>query len=60
MVVYPLSSLFTAAQAVSRMLTVLKETGTTAGFDQMVSFKEFETIVDLPRFRELETEYARG
>ena len=60
MVVYPLSSLFTAAQAVSRMLTVLKQTGTTAGFDQMVSFEEFETIVDLPRFQELETEFAGG
>ncbi len=58
MVVYPLPSLFTMADAVSRMLGVLRETGTTAGFGQMVSFEQFEAIVDTPKYREMESKYA--
>ena len=58
MVVYPLSSLFTTANAVARMLEVLRETGTTAGFDYKVSFEEFEAIVDTPKYRAMESEYA--
>ena len=58
MVVYPLSSLFTTANAVGQMLTVLRDTGTTAGFNQMVSFKQFEAIVDAPKYRKMESEYV--
>ena len=58
MVVYPLSSLFTTANAVARMLGVLRETGTTAGFDHKVSFEEFEAIVDTPKYRAMESEYS--
>ena len=47
-VVYPLSSLFTTANAVARMLGVLRKTGTTAGFDHKVSFEEFEANSGYP------------
>ena len=57
-VVYPLSSLFTTANAVARMLGVLRKTGTTAGFDHKVSFEEFEAIVDTPKYRAMESAYA--
>ena len=58
MVVYPLSALFAAAHSVAAVLETLKRTGTTAGFQAMVGFSEFEGIIDLPRFRELEKTYT--
>jgi len=58
MVVYPLSALFAAAHSVAAVLEALKRTGTTAGFQAMVGFREFEGIIDLPKFRELEGKYA--
>ena len=29
-----------------------------AGFGQMVSFEQFEAIVDTPKYREMESKYA--
>lgn len=58
MVVYPLSALFAVTGAVGSMLETLKRTGTTSGFVGMVSFKEFEEVIDLPKYRRFEAEYA--
>lgn len=57
-VVFPLSGLFSATKAVEACFSHLKKHGTTAGFSDMLSFKEFEKIVDVPEYRELEKKFA--
>lgn len=59
MVVYPLSALFSAAKAVQETYRALFEEKTTASRrDALVSFEEFEEIIDLPGWRELERRYG--
>ena len=58
MVVYPLSSLFAATRAVQEMALRLKAAGTTAGYDRMVSFEQFEEIIGVQGYREIETRFA--
>jgi methylisocitrate lyase len=55
---YPLSSLFASARAVQDVASHLMSTGTTSGFDRMASFHEFEEIIELQRFREIESRFA--
>ena len=57
LVVYPLSGLFAAAGAVRQAAKHLREQGTTAGFDAVLSFDEFDDIIGAERFRELEQQY---
>lgn len=56
--VFPLSGLFAATQAMTACLRHLKEKGTTAGFDNLVSFPEFEKIIEVPKYRELEQKFS--
>ena len=58
LVVYPLSGLFAATRAVQEMARHLKETGSTAGFDRIVAFSEFEGVIEAPRYREIEARFA--
>ena len=57
-ILYPLSVLFASAFAASRVLKELKETGTTTRSKRsLVSFDQFNDLVDLPRFIEMEGRY---
>ena len=58
MVVYPLSGLFAATSAIQEMAQHLKATGSTSGYDRIVSFSEFEKVVDLDHYKELESQFA--
>ena len=58
MVVYPLSGLFAATKAVQEMAQHLKATGSTSGYDRMVSFHEFEEVIEARRYREIEERFA--
>ena len=58
MVIYPLSGLFAATWAVQEMARRLKATGSTAGFDDMVSFQQFEEVIGANQFREIESQFA--
>lgn len=57
-VVFPLSGLFAATRAQANCLKYLRENGTTDGFDGLLSFGEFEPIVEVDRYRELESRFA--
>jgi methylisocitrate lyase len=57
-VVFPLSGLFSATKAMEACFRYLKEHGTTAGFEETLSFKEFEKLIEVPRYRELEEKFA--
>lgn len=59
MVVYPLSALFSAAKSVEDTFRALYQEKTTASRqDALVSFTEFEEIIGVPSWRELESRYA--
>lgn len=59
MVVYPLAALFSAARAIMDTYRELLTTKTTAARQHaMTSFQEFEEIVGVPRFHELEQRFA--
>ena len=59
MVVYPLSALFAATRAVEETYRALFEDKSTASrAGSMVSFHEFEEIIDVPGWRELEGRYT--
>ena len=58
---YCVSSTFAAAHAVRQMMAVLKETGTTAALrGQMIDFEEFNRLIGLPEYRQLEGKYIPG
>ncbi len=57
-ILYPLSILFANAYASLEILKELKKTGTTSKFNKkLVSFDQFNDLVELPKFRRLETRY---
>ena len=59
MVVYPLSALFSAAKAVEETYRVLYEEKSTASRqDALNGFAEFEEIIGVPDWRELESRYV--
>lgn len=58
-ILFPLSTLYAAAYGVREVLKTLKAHGTTKPFeDRMIPFNEFNRVMDLPAFLELEQRYA--
>jgi 2,3-dimethylmalate lyase len=56
---FPLSALYAATYAIVKVFSELKKTGTTEhGREMMVTFNEFNKLVDLQRYMELEKRYA--
>jgi methylisocitrate lyase len=59
-VLYPLSVLFANAFASIQILKELKKSGTTTKLKKnVVSFDEFNDLVDLSKFRNLENRYRK-
>lgn len=56
-VVYPVSGLFAAANAIGSCFNFLKENRTTIGFENNLSFSDFEKIIDLQKYSKLEKKY---
>ncbi len=58
-ILYPLSVLFANTFASLQILKELKKTGTTSKLNKkLVSFDQFNDIVELPKFRKLEKKYS--
>jgi methylisocitrate lyase len=57
-VVYPLTGLFSATYALKASLSHLRENGTTEGYGDMVGFSEFEDVVDVPEYRNIERKFS--
>ena len=57
-ILYPLSVLFANTFATMNILQELKNTGTTAKYKQkVVNFDQFNTLVELDKFKKMETKY---
>lgn len=55
MVVFPLSGLYAATYAMKKIFSHLKSNGTTKGCtDTMLDFNEFNELVELPKFMQME------
>lgn len=58
-ILYPLSVLYANAYASLHILKELKRTGATTKFHKkLVNFEQFNDLVDLPKFRKLESRYV--
>ena len=56
---FPLSALYASTYAILKVFSELKKTGTTEhGREMMVTFNEFNKLVDLQRYMELEKRYT--
>jgi carboxyvinyl-carboxyphosphonate phosphorylmutase len=59
MAVFPLSAIYSATFAMRQVLTELRNTGTTkAARNIMVTFKDFNELMNLDQFMDLERKYA--
>lgn len=56
-VVFPLSALFAAAEAIRRVFSRLRESGSTDQFDALMSFHEFEDVVRMKEYHDLERRF---
>ncbi|MEB3829514.1 isocitrate lyase/PEP mutase family protein [Phormidium sp. CCY1219] len=56
--VFPLAGLFAATKAIADCFRHLKDHQTTEGFDKLVNFQQFEKIIDVPKYRQLEREFS--
>ena len=61
MILYPLSVLFASTYAASRILAELRQTGATRKSKKSaVSFDQFNEIVNLSKFMNMESRYGGG
>ena len=59
--VFPISSTYCIAKAVTDLMKELKEKGTTESFlDRMITFTSFNELVGLPDLRKREEDYLKG
>ena len=59
MVVFPLSALYSATFAIKQTLQTLKKTGTTKELkNRMITFQEFNDLVNLSAYHKLEKKYS--
>jgi methylisocitrate lyase len=59
-VVFPLTGLFAATQAMQACFQHLRQRGTTAGIDNAIDFNQFKQLIDVPYYRQLEEQFSTG
>ena len=61
LVIFPTASTYLVTKALKRLMTTLKETGTTASLiPEMITFEEFNDLIGLTKIRETESIYVKG
>ena len=56
-VVYPLVGLFSATKAIESCFNHLKENGTAEGYEGMLTFKDFEEVINTAKYRDMESKF---
>ena len=60
-ILYPLSVLYANTFATMNILKELKKTGSTSKYEQkVVNFDQFNDLVELPKFKEMEKKYGKS
>jgi len=57
-VFFPLTGLLAVTQTLTNCLTHLKQQGTTANFHNLVSFQDFQALVGVPQFLQMEKKFT--
>ncbi|MBD2361672.1 oxaloacetate decarboxylase [Anabaena minutissima FACHB-250] len=57
-VFFPLTGLLAVTQTLTNCLTHLKQQGTTANFTDLVSFQDFQELVGVPQFLQMEKKFT--
>lgn len=57
-VFFPLTGLLAVTQTLTNCLTHLKQQGTTANFHDLVSFQDFQALVGVPQFLQIEKKFS--
>lgn len=61
LVIFPTASTYLVTKALTRLMTVLKDTGTTVSLiPEMITFEEFNDLIGLTKIREIESIYVKG
>ena len=61
LVIFPTASTYLVTKALTRLMTVLKDTVTTASLiPEMITFEEFNDLIGLTKIREIESIYVKG
>ena len=61
LVIFPTASTYLVTKALTRLMTVLKDTGTTASLiPEMITFEDFNDLIGLTKIREIESIYVKG
>ncbi len=55
--VFPLAGLFAATHAIAQCFQHLRQHSSTAGFESLVNFGQFEEIINVPHYRQLEQQF---
>ena len=56
-ILYPLTSIFATAYSMRTLANHIKSNSTTKGYSEMLSFHEFESVVDLQRYKDLDAKF---
>jgi len=56
-VVYPLAGLFSATKAIESCFNYLKDNRTSRGFEEMLTFKDFEEVINTAKYRDMESKF---
>ncbi|MBE9129108.1 isocitrate lyase/PEP mutase family protein [Coleofasciculus sp. LEGE 07081] len=57
-VFFPLSGLLAATHILTACWRYLKEQGTTSGFENVVSFQDFQQLIGAPHYRQIEQQFS--
>ena len=61
LVIFPTASTYLVTKALTRLMTTLRDTGTTASLiPEMITFEEFNNLIGLTKIREIESMYVKG
>jgi methylisocitrate lyase len=55
---FPVSALLAVTKVMTACFRQLKEQGTTANFQDMVNFKDFQSFIGIPEYRQLEQQFG--
>ncbi|MCP6759128.1 MAG: oxaloacetate decarboxylase [Fischerella sp. CENA71] len=58
-VFFPLTGLLAVTQVMTACLRQLKEQGTTANFHELVDFKDFQELMGVPKYLQLEQQFGK-